>query len=193
MKVRIVKEVKRSDGLWRFACGDVYHLHLISLLTLLLICTHVNHHQGSRTFHKNIIWGGQIFTTSFSHGFVHICLSLHICAMNFLVSVNISIFPSLPICPGHFLHNLCQPYYRGIVLGSDILTNSYEHCVSKHIFISWKHHTLHNWKCHEATSSSWSSIRWSCWGRSRCRWQRGWWGGALCWRKLHKVICHIVI
>ena len=23
MKVRIVKEVKRSDGLWRFACGDV--------------------------------------------------------------------------------------------------------------------------------------------------------------------------
>ena len=24
MKVIIVKEVKRSDGLWRFACGDVY-------------------------------------------------------------------------------------------------------------------------------------------------------------------------
>ena len=24
MKVRIVKEVKRSDGLWRFACGDVF-------------------------------------------------------------------------------------------------------------------------------------------------------------------------
>ena len=23
MKVKIVKEVKRSDGLWRFACGDV--------------------------------------------------------------------------------------------------------------------------------------------------------------------------
>ena len=34
---------------------------------------------GSRTFHKNIIWGGQIFTTSFSHVFVHICISLHIC------------------------------------------------------------------------------------------------------------------
>ena len=24
MKVEIVKEVKRSDGLWRFACGDVF-------------------------------------------------------------------------------------------------------------------------------------------------------------------------
>ena len=24
MKVKIVKEVKRSDGLWRFACGDVF-------------------------------------------------------------------------------------------------------------------------------------------------------------------------
>ena len=23
MKVKIVKEVKKSDGLWRFACGDV--------------------------------------------------------------------------------------------------------------------------------------------------------------------------
>ena len=23
MKVKIVKEVKMSDGLWRFACGDV--------------------------------------------------------------------------------------------------------------------------------------------------------------------------
>ena len=23
MKVEIVKELKRSDGLWRFACGDV--------------------------------------------------------------------------------------------------------------------------------------------------------------------------
>ena len=31
MKVRIVKEVKRSDGLWRFACGDVF---LNSELTL---------------------------------------------------------------------------------------------------------------------------------------------------------------
>ena len=26
MKVIIVKEVKRSDGLWRFACGDVLYL-----------------------------------------------------------------------------------------------------------------------------------------------------------------------
>ena len=25
MKVKIVKEVKRSDDLWRFACGDVYN------------------------------------------------------------------------------------------------------------------------------------------------------------------------
>ena len=24
MKVEIVEEVERSDGLWRFACGDVY-------------------------------------------------------------------------------------------------------------------------------------------------------------------------
>ena len=24
MKIKMVKEVKRSDGLWRFACGDVY-------------------------------------------------------------------------------------------------------------------------------------------------------------------------
>ena len=29
MKVEIVKEVKRSDGLWRFACGDVFDLLLI--------------------------------------------------------------------------------------------------------------------------------------------------------------------
>ena len=30
MKVKIVKEVKRSDGLWRFACGDVllYQIHI---------------------------------------------------------------------------------------------------------------------------------------------------------------------
>ena len=28
MKVEIVKEVKRSDGLWRFACGDVLHLNM---------------------------------------------------------------------------------------------------------------------------------------------------------------------
>ena len=27
MKVKIVKEVKRSDDLWRFACGDVYILN----------------------------------------------------------------------------------------------------------------------------------------------------------------------
>ena len=26
MKVKTVKEVKRSDGLWRFACGDVFSL-----------------------------------------------------------------------------------------------------------------------------------------------------------------------
>ena len=29
MKVRIVKEVKRSDGLWRFACGDVFAFPLL--------------------------------------------------------------------------------------------------------------------------------------------------------------------
>ena len=35
MKVEIGNEVKRSDGLWRFACGDVYtipplsHIHPI--------------------------------------------------------------------------------------------------------------------------------------------------------------------
>ena len=27
MKVEIVKEVKRSDGLWRFACGDVFSFY----------------------------------------------------------------------------------------------------------------------------------------------------------------------
>ena len=27
MKVKIVKKVKRSDGLWRFACGDVFFLY----------------------------------------------------------------------------------------------------------------------------------------------------------------------
>ena len=27
MKVKIVKKVKRSDSLWRFACGDVYIYH----------------------------------------------------------------------------------------------------------------------------------------------------------------------
>ena len=26
MKVKIGKEVKKSDGLWRFACGDVFFL-----------------------------------------------------------------------------------------------------------------------------------------------------------------------
>ena len=29
MKVKIVKKVKRSDGLWRFACGDVFTLALL--------------------------------------------------------------------------------------------------------------------------------------------------------------------
>ena len=164
---------------------DFYHLHLISLLTLLLICNYVNHHQGSRTFHENIIWGGQIFTNSFSHVFVHICFSLHICVPWIFT------FSQFAHLPGSFLAK--PTLLSGIVLGSDILTNSYEHCVPKHIFISWKLHTLHNLKCQEATRSSWSWIRWSCWVRSRCRWQRGWWGGGLCWRKLHKVICHIVI
>ena len=32
MKVKIVKEVKRSDGLWRFACGDVFILKGLSQL-----------------------------------------------------------------------------------------------------------------------------------------------------------------
>ena len=31
MKVKIVKEVKRSDGLWRFACGDVFVLKLFCI------------------------------------------------------------------------------------------------------------------------------------------------------------------
>ena len=26
MKAKIVEEVEKSDGLWRFACGDVYYL-----------------------------------------------------------------------------------------------------------------------------------------------------------------------
>ena len=29
MKVKIVQEVKRSDGLWRFACGDVWSLNKV--------------------------------------------------------------------------------------------------------------------------------------------------------------------
>ena len=28
--VEIVKEVKRSDSLWRFACGDVYQFHCLT-------------------------------------------------------------------------------------------------------------------------------------------------------------------
>ena len=31
MKVKIVKEVKRSDGLWRFACGDVFSMSACAL------------------------------------------------------------------------------------------------------------------------------------------------------------------
>ena len=31
MKVKIVEEVKRSDGLWRFACGDVFYYYLVTL------------------------------------------------------------------------------------------------------------------------------------------------------------------
>ena len=41
MKVKIVKEGKRSDGLWRFACGDVFSGqpmgHIILLMILILI------------------------------------------------------------------------------------------------------------------------------------------------------------
>ena len=39
MKVIIVKEVKRSDGLWRFACGDVFNwdwLHIIDATSNVL-------------------------------------------------------------------------------------------------------------------------------------------------------------
>ena len=32
MKVKIVKEVKRSDSLWRFACGDVYFFDYVDFL-----------------------------------------------------------------------------------------------------------------------------------------------------------------
>ena len=31
MKVKIVEEVKRSDGLWRFACGDVFKRSLAKI------------------------------------------------------------------------------------------------------------------------------------------------------------------
>ena len=37
MKVKIVKEVKRSDGLWRFACGDVFFKYAKALLYVLLV------------------------------------------------------------------------------------------------------------------------------------------------------------
>ena len=46
IKVKIVKEVKRSDGLWRFACGDVFHftwlrddsLFLLTCLYSIVLC-----------------------------------------------------------------------------------------------------------------------------------------------------------
>ena len=41
MKVRIVKEVKRSDGLWRFACGDVLFI-ICSFMLRLVICLFVS-------------------------------------------------------------------------------------------------------------------------------------------------------
>ena len=110
---------------------DFYHLHLISLLTLLLICTHVNHHQGRELFIKTL-YGVARYSPPPFHMFLFI-FAFHYT----FVCPEFSLFPSLPICPGHFLQNLCQPFSRGIVLGSDILTNSYEHCLSKHIFITY--------------------------------------------------------
>ena len=38
MKVKIVKEVKRSDVLWRFACGDVLIIFSFFFLALLIKC-----------------------------------------------------------------------------------------------------------------------------------------------------------
>ena len=37
MKVNIVKEVKRSDGLWRFACGDVFFCYVFVVPMVLTI------------------------------------------------------------------------------------------------------------------------------------------------------------
>ena len=35
MKVKIVKEVKKSDGLWRFACGDVFYLKRLDVVSVV--------------------------------------------------------------------------------------------------------------------------------------------------------------
>ena len=37
MKGKMVKEVKRSDGLWRFACGDVFKTNFTQKICLWLI------------------------------------------------------------------------------------------------------------------------------------------------------------
>ena len=37
MKVRIDKEVKRSDGLWRFACGDVLYMEGTTMVSRTLL------------------------------------------------------------------------------------------------------------------------------------------------------------
>ena len=39
MKVNIVKEVKRSDGLWRFACGDVLYVFYVVYVVIIIIGT----------------------------------------------------------------------------------------------------------------------------------------------------------
>ena len=39
MKVKIVKEVKRSDGLWRFACGDVLYVFYVVYVVIIIIGT----------------------------------------------------------------------------------------------------------------------------------------------------------
>ena len=51
MKVKIVKEVKRSDGLWRFACGDVFTLISIDTIELVLV---IILYQGACLAQKNL-------------------------------------------------------------------------------------------------------------------------------------------
>ena len=43
IKVKIVKELKRSDGLWRFACGDVFNSRYDPTFLNIFRCTEFNY------------------------------------------------------------------------------------------------------------------------------------------------------
>ena len=59
MKVKIVKEVKRSDGLWRFACGDVLIFDKAESVDML---TFSGRTHSTYLMNKNVKWSnGDVF------------------------------------------------------------------------------------------------------------------------------------